>query len=84
MGVESYMLDEGFELINTGGGCTAYQKQLDDETSILITRKDDPSAPTEINESITVGYYNIETENLIKKTDTTIKELQSQSTIFSR
>ena len=84
MDLESFMLDEGFKHTNTGGGCTAYQKQLDDETYILITRKDDPSAPTEMNEPITIGYYNIETENLIKTTTSTIKELQSQPTIFSR
>ena len=84
MDLESYMLSKGFEREDTGGGFDAYRKRLDDETYILITRLDDPSAPTERDEPITVGYYNVETENLIKTTTSTIKELQNQPTIFSK
>lgn len=64
--LESHLLKKGFELDDTGGGFNAYRKDLNDNTYILITKKDDPSAPSDINEEVTIGYYDVETDNLIR------------------
>jgi hypothetical protein len=44
----------GFHLVETGGGCTAYQNW---DGSILITKYGDPSAPEMEREIVTVGFY---------------------------
>lgn len=47
----------GFELIETGGGCTAYLLGDVDGEHILITEKDEASIPISSESEITIGYY---------------------------
>lgn len=47
----------GFNLIGTGGNCTAFHKPLPNGQHILITVHDDASAPSECAEPVTVGLY---------------------------
>lgn len=47
----------GFNLIGTGGNCTAFHKPLADDRYILITVHDDAMAPVEAAEPVFVGLY---------------------------
>lgn len=47
----------GFELIGTGGNCTAFHKPLGNGRSILITVVDEAEAPADENEPVMVGLY---------------------------
>ncbi len=54
----------GFNLTNTGGGCTALEKVLFrneepryQEIYLLITNEDDPSHPESLDDTVTVGLY---------------------------
>lgn len=58
--IEKVMADLGFEAINTGGGCTAYQLILsggdpDDPPHILVT--EDSSVPETWSASVVVGKH---------------------------
>ncbi len=60
--IDKLLKEEGFILINNGGGFFCYSKSnqyiLDDNyREILITALDLPEAPTSINEKIGVGFY---------------------------
>lgn len=46
----------GFEEVDTGGGCTAFSRTVDGVT-ILITRADDPSVPQTCTDPVNVGRY---------------------------
>lgn len=37
----------GFEMVHTGGGCTAFHKEISGAAYLLITNVEDPSAPTD-------------------------------------
>jgi len=52
---------EGFMQIDTGGGCTAYEKVV----YVLITTTDGSSVPTSINEPVTMGLYDVETDETV-------------------
>ena len=66
--VEQNMVDAGFRLTTTGGGCTAFEKVLSDninpangesmgQSYLLITNADDPSHPEEMTDLVTLGLY---------------------------
>lgn len=56
MSVETTLTALGYRLVQTGGGCTAYEKTTDDGI-VLVTRSDNPSAPERIEEPVCVGLY---------------------------
>lgn len=56
MSVETTLTALGDRLVQTGGGCTAYEKTTDDRI-VLVTRSDDPSAPEQSDEPVCVGLY---------------------------
>lgn len=48
----------GFELVDTGGGCKAYQRNNEaDGTYILVTADNDPDVPDFADEPVSVGLY---------------------------
>lgn len=47
----------GFNLIGTGGNCTAFHKSLSRDRYILVTVHDDAMAPSEACEPVMVGLY---------------------------
>jgi hypothetical protein len=55
--VEAYMQENGFALADTGGGCTAYERLRSGSGYVLITRRNDPVAPTALEEPCTVGFF---------------------------
>jgi len=59
--VETGIAAYGFEIVQTGGGCTALQRidEIDEFESreILITQFDDACAPTTYDEMVEVGVY---------------------------
>lgn len=57
MSIEREMQALGFSLANTGGNCTAYERQFDSGHYILITIADDAEAPTSMNEPVSCGFY---------------------------
>ena len=73
MDLERYMLNNNFQLVDTGGGCNAYRKEIDKNTYLLITKADDPSVPEEMEEDVIIGYYNADNDEQIKSIKTILK-----------
>lgn len=55
--IEQTMNDHGFELQETGGGCTAYVSTWMNGFESIITKADDPVAPESLNEPICYAFY---------------------------
>lgn len=49
--------EAGFALEQTGGGCTAYVRNLSNGQQILITGEHGPEAPRTENEKVLCGLY---------------------------
>lgn len=49
---------QGFNLIGTGGNCTAFHKPISGNRHILITEYGEALAPTEAAHPVYVGLYN--------------------------
>jgi len=47
----------GFTIEQTGGGCTAYTRYAEDGSHLMITNVNDPTAPTSLQDSVTIGEY---------------------------
>ena len=58
------MRSNGFQKIDTGGNCTAYQRITDNGDEILITQVDDPCVPCSDDEPIRYGLYDKEGNNI--------------------
>jgi hypothetical protein len=52
----AHMLREGWAVIGTGGGCEAFSRQ-DGRTYWLLTDKDDPSLPDDMNQPCTLSLF---------------------------
>ena len=59
--LERIMLEHGFMVMQTGGGCTAYEKVV----QVLVTTVNGCVVPTTIDDPVIVGMYDIETGNTI-------------------
>jgi hypothetical protein len=58
-GIIAGMTARGFVLEETGGGCDAFIRNGEEgeEGSVWVTAHCDPSAPTQLDEPIDVGFY---------------------------
>ncbi len=60
--VEGQLNKQGWELGDTGGGCTAYTRTIDhpnypDDWYWMLTKADDPIAPDDAQELVLIGLY---------------------------
>lgn len=55
--VEVLLAEHGFAPVETGGGCRAFEIEDESGCQILVTAKDDPSAPENLHDPIMVGFY---------------------------
>jgi hypothetical protein len=54
---------QGYDIEQTGGGCTTLQRRCDDDTYYWITQAEDAMAPTSMSEPVLVGFYWNNAEN---------------------
>lgn len=57
---EALAHEYGYAVEETGGGCTAFRRNFEDGSYVLITRVDDPSVPTDPTQPAVAGWYDAE------------------------
>lgn len=55
--VKEFYKRQGYEIANTGGGCTAFQKSFDDDSYVMVTMEEGTEFPTHMEDNVTFGLY---------------------------
>ncbi|MFC1513469.1 hypothetical protein ACFL5P_00495 [candidate division KSB1 bacterium] len=74
MNLESIMFEKGFEIEDTGGGFSAFRKDITEDEYILITKENDPTIPTDITDRVMIGYYMSENDSQLKSESSILSE----------
>lgn len=65
---------DGWDVIATGGNCTAWQYRLTPYAYVLLTQAGDPSAPMSRSDRATVGIYGRDDRQLVGLEFATVAE----------